>query len=190
MAAYGPAWVIPHHAEDRLRPNREESLMRKAILVVALSVLALPLTALAPPANAAPAAKPEVPTAQAAPGGGVQPNGATCYTGLCGRIVNDTNLSAYVARDWKGTSEILYQNSPPYAASSSHPAKWLSGGGATGRFEDWDTFRVDAGWKYEWTVYYRWGGIGWGSSDRRGSSTGAWIRVHDDQVVHITSQYT
>jgi hypothetical protein len=161
--------------------------MRRLLLVIALYVAAFaaPTTAWAGEAPAKP-----VPPAGSTTQGGAVPMGSTCRSGLCSQIENSSQYWVYLARDWCGTANYIYNNTPPCGPSGTqHPTRYLDPNVTTPQFQDWDSFRVDAGWKYNYTVYFR-GCICWSnrSVDRRGSSTAAWVRVHDNEVAVITSQ--
>lgn len=146
-------------------------------------VVGLCLTMLTGIANAGEPVKP-VPTDQP---GTVTPLGSSCWTGLCSQINNKSHTWVYLARDWCGSDSYKYQDEPPCGWGSV--TRYLYAGEITPQFEDWDSFRVDAGWRYYYTVYFR-GCPCWSSRsvDRRGSATPAWVRVRDNEVVVIERQ--
>lgn len=111
---------------------------------------------------------------------------SSCTYPACSSIANRSGLGVYVARDWCGTLEQLTQNSPPCgAANTDH---WLADGAGTPSHEDWDTFRVDAGWCYQIRTWHKIGYNTYATINRIGQSTAVWVRVHNDQIAFITSQ--
>jgi hypothetical protein len=142
------------------------SLTRKAggILAV-LSLLLVSLVATAPSSSA----------------------GDHCVPPLCSRIVNDSPYWIVIARNWCGDEEYLVRNDPPCGAGQEVT---LNAGDSTpvAVNEDWDTFRVDAGFCYIWTIWrldlssdsWYW--------DLTGSDTHAWVRVHNDERATIQAQ--
>lgn len=117
-----------------------------------------------------------------------------CVWPFCGEVYNNSPWNVTAARDWCNSSEKYVGNTLPCDPPNrrGHKAYYDSlphRGDHTPEHQDWDAFRVDAHWKYTyrvWTV-----GRGWGPNkvvDRRGHSTGEWIRVHDNQTAEILSQ--
>jgi len=120
----------------------------------------------------------------------VEPKGASC-TGVCSETVNESPYSVYVAKNWcwsgtTGSTTTL----DPYCSSSSQ-RKWITSGNQTPPGEDWDTFRVDAGWCYKvrfeewewyglhvWTVPY----------NRVGQSSPFWVKVENNATAYVTQQ--
>lgn len=112
--------------------------------------------------------------------------GSSCSYPLCSSIANRSGLGVYIAHDWCGNAEQLTQNSPPCGAQPTD--HWLANGDGTPSHEDWDTFRVDAGWCYKIRTWHKIGYNSYATINRIGQSTGVWVRVHDDQIAFITSQ--
>lgn len=121
----------------------------------------------------------------------VEPMGASC-TGGCSETVNQSAYSVFVAKNWCWSSGTTASTttSDPYCSSSSQ-RKWISPGNQTPAGEDWDTFRVDAGWCYKvrfeewewyglhvWTVTY----------NRAGQSSPFWVKVENNATAYVTKQ--
>ena len=144
------------------RPARPVAALLAA--VVALTVLLV-----APAADAAPAA-PAAPDAPAAVAGE-----KWCYvTGdLCGRVLNTSSYGVLALKNWGDMGS----------------TSWLSAGSSTPRWEDWDGFRIDAGWCYKFVIYN--GPIPWWfTRDLRGVSQHQWYQIHDHQTAEIYFQST
>lgn len=112
---------------------------------------------------------------------------SSCWEPLCSSIINHSTLGVYIAQDWcwSGTTGSS-RTEDPYCSSSSE-RKWLNPGAGTAMGEDWDTFRVDAGYCYKvqfnlpydtWTQYY----------NQSGTSTHRWVKVEDHANAYIKAQ--
>src|SRR5689334_140204 len=113
----------------------------------------------------------------------VKPTGGSCTLG-CSETINRTSVPVLAGRNWCSSSEgPIYQDSQPCSGET----RWLQQNESTPDGQDWDTFRVDRGWKYTYRIYV---GPVWTTHtvDRRHSSTGAWIRVHNYQTAVVTKQ--
>jgi hypothetical protein len=111
-----------------------------------------------------------------------------CDYPYCSETFNKSQYQITVARDWCGSGETYNHNTPPCGGSTAV----VFPGYSTDPHQDWDTFRVDAHWMYTVQYYSVLPVIGGWSSvatiDRRGSATGVWIRVHNDQTYYILKQ--
>jgi hypothetical protein len=87
-------------------------------------------------------------------------------------VINSSGYSVLAAKNW----------------GSKSPQSWLSPGSATPRWEDWDAFRIDAGWCYKFIIWQ--GPIPtWHTWDRRGLDS-AWYQIHDHQSADVYFQST
>lgn len=103
----------------------------------------------------------------------------------CSQTVNGSEYPVLVARDWTcsgGTTGTVATD-----CASAHRTHWLAPGERTRRHQDWDAFRVDAGWCYRvrfvlpykaWTTTY----------DRIGQPTPAYVKVEDHAVAYVLAQ--
>ncbi|NGN68314.1 hypothetical protein G5C51_31000 [Streptomyces sp. A7024] len=112
--------------------------------------------------------------------------GSGCLPGLCSRTVNDSGGPVLVAHDWCGDAERLQQDAPPCGAAPSD--RRLVSGERTPLADDWDAFRVDAGRCYRFDITGPLRGRSAETVDRRGESTGAWIRIHNDETAVIRAR--
>lgn len=116
--------------------------------------------------------------------------GKGCVPPMCSGTFNNSNDWAIAGLDWCGSGEWVLQDAPPGSSCGRDDWMWLDPGVMTTWYQDWDTFRIDAGCKYYWevqsvfpwkdTVYWEW--------DLRGWYTHGWFRVHDDELAIITWQ--
>ncbi|MED7827255.1 hypothetical protein [Streptomyces chiangmaiensis] len=118
--------------------------------------------------------------------------GPNCTLGFCSHTSNDSNLSVYIAKNWcwsTGTTGSA-TTSDPYCSSSSE-RMWISPGQDSPSGQDWDTFRVDAGWCYsvkfteaEWYGLHEW----WVTYNRVGQSTPFWVKVENNAIASVRAQ--
>ncbi|MEV7684117.1 hypothetical protein AB0O64_37110 [Streptomyces sp. NPDC088341] len=100
--------------------------------------------------------------------------GPQCDWTGCSETINQSAYSVYVARDW----------CDGVGACSGSPTDWLAPGERTPDGQDWDTFRVDPGWCYR--VNFNPGLTR--TYDRRGSSTGLWVKVSNPEEAVVEFQ--
>ncbi|GGX76365.1 hypothetical protein [Streptomyces fructofermentans] len=119
--------------------------------------------------------------------------GASCSLAGCSETVNQSDLSVYAARNWciAGSDTGATTTTTPTCSSDgvAQATRWVTAGTQTPSGQDWDTFRVDAGFCYkvsfkspidtDFTKTY----------DRRGTSA-VWVKVEDDYTAYVTSQKT
>jgi len=123
----------------------------------------------------------------------VTPQGASCFLG-CSETANQSAYSVYTARNWCVGASPWAGNTMPSCSDGNVAQQFLWIAPYTGRTpdgQDWDGFRVDAGWCYH-VVLFSWPGP-WRSDfqyDRRGMSTGLWVHVHNNELAYVTSQGT
>lgn len=107
--------------------------------------------------------------------------GTSC-TGGCSETHNKSSLGVYAARDW----------CDGVGACSGSPTMWIPSGGTTPQKQDWDTFRVDAGYCYVGSirtyVYPFWNTKNY-TWDRRGTSA-MWVKVANNQTATVDRQST
>ena len=107
-----------------------------------------------------------------APSGAAQA-GESC-TGGCSETHNRSTALVMAGRDWPNPSADWIWVSPGY----NTPSK-----------QDWDAFRVDAGYCYtvKWQVY----GVTTSTKkyDQRGKGN-LWVQVHNDEIAIVTHQST
>lgn len=103
---------------------------------------------------------------------------AAAHGALFSHIHNESPYALWIGRNWETKS----------------PARWLNPGGSTAWNEDWDGFRVDAGWCYRFVVETYWPpprptDVTGYRIDRRGLGE-YWFQVHDNQTARIFTQTT
>lgn len=103
--------------------------------------------------------------------------GSACDWSGCSETINQSAYSVHVARDW------CSGNNGPCAGS---PTSWIAPGSRTPVNQDWDAFRVDAGWCYRvnWNP-----GVGDLRYDQRGKGH-RWIKVLNPEEAVIEFQST
>jgi hypothetical protein len=111
--------------------------------------------------------------------------GSSCSLLGCSTTSNQSGYSALAVRDWtcgSGTTGTASTGCVSLATT-----KWLNPGAWTPAGEDWDAFRVDAGWCYrvrlvlpykQWNMTY----------NRSGMSTPVYVKVENDGIAYIQSQ--
>ncbi|MFI6284682.1 hypothetical protein ACIBCM_07995 [Streptomyces sp. NPDC051018] len=115
-----------------------------------------------------------------------------CTGPFCSATANDTAQPVLTARNWcqGGTTTGDTTTTTPVCTSggSAQEQRWISGGHSTPSGEDWDTFRVDAGWCY--TVYFD--GFLWGTdftrTYNRAGASAVWVKVANDYTAHVQKQ--
>jgi hypothetical protein len=99
-----------------------------------------------------------------------------CNAGvLCSRTVNLSVFGVYVAKKWCDPV-----SGPCASSTPGQDYLWLSPGQSTPSLEDWDAFRIDAGWCYSYTISPP------GTPRIRYGQR--WIQVHNGQLASITGQ--
>ncbi|MEU1179122.1 hypothetical protein ABZ464_16005 [Streptomyces sp. NPDC005820] len=125
------------------------------------------------------------PTAQAGPG---------CTLTLCSTTVNDSAYGVTAFFNWcrGGDSTGDSTATEPKCASDGVKQKTqnlTARGGHTPYSQDWDAFRVDAGWCYK-VKFIRTGQPQFTRTyDRRGT-TALWVKVGDNADAHVLDQGT
>jgi hypothetical protein len=116
------------------------------------------------------------PTADASP---------SCGLLGCSTTANQSRTAVLAVRDWTCSYGTTGYASPGCVSLSN--TRWLSSGQWTPAGQDWDAFRVDAGWCYkvelflpykDWTMYY----------DRSGMSTPIYVKVEDHGIAFVHDQ--
>jgi hypothetical protein len=125
--------------------------------------------------------------------GEVEAASTSCALGvLCSATENNSAYSVYIARNWcwnSGTTASSTTSDP--SCSSSSDRRWIVPRQSSPSGEDWDTFRVDAGWCYrvhfaeaEWYGLHEWDV----TYNRAGQSTPVWVKVEDNAIAIVESQ--
>jgi hypothetical protein len=117
--------------------------------------------------------------------------GPSCTLGQCSSTYNDSNVGLTAYFNWctpdMGTGD--YTSGEPTCRDEGVAQKttWVSPGQHTKSSEDWDAFRVDAGWCYR--VDFKIGPITDFSYtyDRRGAPA-VWVKVGDTYDAHVKAQ--
>ncbi|MFF0448888.1 hypothetical protein ACFYT4_21180 [Streptomyces sp. NPDC004609] len=115
-----------------------------------------------------------------------------CTGSLCSGTANDTAQPVLVARNWcvGGTSTGDTTTTTPVCSSGgvAQEQRWIGGSHRTPQSEDWDTFRVDAGWCYtvEFDGYFWW--TDFTRTYNRTSASAVWVKVSNDYTAHIKKQ--
>jgi len=120
--------------------------------------------------------------------------GTGCTLTLCSTTVNDSAYGATAYYNWcrAGDSTGDSTTTEPKCKSDGEAQKTRNltpRGGHTPYSEDWDAFRVDAGWCYK-VRFIRTGQPEFTRTyDRRGT-TALWVKVSDNADAHILDQGT
>ncbi|TKK89912.1 hypothetical protein FDA94_08540 [Herbidospora galbida] len=110
--------------------------------------------------------------------------GGNCSV-VCGRVVNDSTTGITAFQHWTCSTGTTGTASTGCVASS--PTMWLTTFASTPSGQDWDAFRVDAGWCYRvllevpgkaWTMTY----------NRSTSSTPVYVKVENWGLATIKAQ--
>jgi hypothetical protein len=104
----------------------------------------------------------------------------------CSTTVNHSSLGVLAVRDWTCSSGTTGTASTG-CVSLSH-TKWISGnGGTTPSGEDWDAFRVDAGYCYK--VWFRLPYKNWTMTyNRSGMTTPVYVKVENHGQAYVLDQ--
>ncbi|MCT9930149.1 hypothetical protein N5079_07915 [Planotetraspora sp. A-T 1434] len=117
--------------------------------------------------------------------------GPSCTVAGCSTTFNDSPMEAWAYFNWcrKGDSTGAWTVSEPTCTSggASQDTFYLDSGGHTPLGQDWDAFRVDAGWCYRVKFVVSFGSDFTRTYDRRGQSA-AWVKVADNADAHILAQ--
>ncbi|KUO09719.1 hypothetical protein [Streptomyces sp. DSM 15324] len=125
------------------------------------------------------------PTAQA---------GTGCTLGLCSTTVNDSAYGVTAVFNWCRADDSTGDSTAtePRCSSDGVSQKTMNltaRGGHTPYNQDWDAFRVDAGWCYK-VKFVRTGQRDFTRTyDRRGK-TALWVKVGDNADAHVQDQGT
>ena len=114
--------------------------------------------------------------------------GNSCFGG-CSKTYDVTRFSVLVARDWCSNSGY----SGPCKPRKRYKNKWLPPGtrahpSHTPLNEDWDAFRVDAGWCYRVSIATPWNRVA--KVYNRVGKGALWVRVRNYQGAWVTNQNT
>jgi hypothetical protein len=99
--------------------------------------------------------------------------GGSCTFG-CSETHNTSNLGVLAGRNWGN----------PYGQTL-----WISPGGKTPQKQDWDAFRVDAGWCYH-VLWYTYGIPDHSTNYNQIGRGEVWIQVHNYQTAVVQRQST
>lgn len=100
--------------------------------------------------------------------------GGSCTLG-CSETHNVSSLGVLAGRNWNGQS------------TGSGQTMWLYNGDKTPQKQDWDAFRVDAGYCYKVRWYFY--GIAQDNSTYNQVGKGAlWVQVHNYETAEVRSQ--
>ena len=166
---------------------------RRGRAVLAVTAMVAGMVGLAAvPAQAAPVG-PGTDPAKVAPVGtpapvGPVPQGGSCSVLVfCSQTQNNSSLGVLTARDWLscggGTGATGGENC---VTQDQNRRKWIYTGGYTPLFQDWDSFRVDAGYCYRVTFvqpHYQ-----WNSTYNRSGLGAVWVKVGDTSLAVVTAQ--
>ncbi len=116
--------------------------------------------------------------------------GTSCSWVGCSTTVNDSAFSATAYRNWCWGGNSTGDSTENFPYCNTDGGLYLSAyGGHTPRDQDWDTFRVDAGWCYRVFFNRLWLPSFTRTYDRRGRSA-LYVKVGDDAIAHIKAQST
>lgn len=113
--------------------------------------------------------------------------GASCSLAGCSTTWNYSNLGVYAVKNWTCSSGTTGTASTGCVSLST--TKWIYYGQRTPSGQDWDAFRVDAGYCYlvelhtpgkKWHMRY----------DRRAYSTPVYVKVEDWGTAYVRGQST
>ena len=150
--------------------------MRIRAMIMLASTLMLVVTGLAGlGAGAASAGEP-------APGAGIE--GGSCIEPFCSKTWNYSSLGVYVGKDWQCSGTTGTRGGENCVAAN--PRMWIYNGERSPWGQDWDAFRVDAGWCYkvtftlpydQWTEYINQSGTG-----------AVWVKVENHGMAFVYDQ--
>jgi len=116
-------------------------------------------------------------------------DGASC-TGGCSETVNQSAYSVLAFRNWctSGSTGSSTTTQPTCTVDGvAQQWSWISPGNQTPSGQDWDGFRVDAGWCYNVTFYSYIYGFSWRTYNRVGASH-LYVKVSNDATAYVTAQ--
>ncbi|MDX3310917.1 hypothetical protein P1S61_17950 [Streptomyces sp. ME08-AFT2] len=128
---------------------------------------------------------------------GVAPNaqaGTGCTLGLCSTTVNDSAYGVTAYFNWcrggdsTGDSTATEPKCAPDGARQKSQ-NLTARGGHTPYNEDWDAFRVDAGWCYK-VKFVRTGQSDFTRTYNRRGTSALWVKVGDNADAHVLDQGT
>ena len=145
--------------------------VRAAVIALILSTLGVLLVGAGAPAASA----------------AVIPAGPGCDAG-CSQTYNQSAYGVYAAHDWCDSGSY---HGPCVDHGTYHNSyMWIPAGGHTPLNQDWDTFRIDAGWCYRITITYAYGLYSEDFTyDQRGKGE-VWIPIHNDETGIVRFQST
>lgn len=112
--------------------------------------------------------------------------GSSCIEPLCSTIENRSTLGVYIGRDWTCSGGTTGTARGESCVSTSN-RRWLPQGSTTPAWQDWDSFRVDAGYCYR--VHFILPYDSWTQNDNRsGMTTPVWVKVEDHAIARIQAQ--
>ncbi|MFC4498062.1 MULTISPECIES: hypothetical protein [Streptomyces] len=113
--------------------------------------------------------------------------GTSCSVLGCSETYNYSGVLALAVRDW--TCDSGTTGTASTGCVSLANTRWLSNGTRTPSGQDWDAFKVDAGWCY--LVELQTPGKKWHMTyDRRGYSTPVYVKVENWGVAYLRGQST
>ena len=117
--------------------------------------------------------------------GGATTNGSGfCVEPLCSATRNESSLGVYVGRDWQCGGTTGTAGGENCAAAANR--KWIYTGESTPAWNDWDTFRVDAGYCYK--VHFILPYDSWDQYYNRSGTSAVWVKVEDHGVAVVKAQ--
>ncbi|GAB2992006.1 hypothetical protein GCM10027184_52640 [Saccharothrix stipae] len=115
---------------------------------------------------------------------GVSVLGSSCTEPFCSKTDNESHLGVYVGRDW--TCDGTTGTARGESCVSTANRRWISPDQRTPSGQDWDAFRVDAGYCYKvrfslpydaWVHYYN-----------RSNTTAVWVKVENHAIAFVQAQ--
>ncbi|XVQ89049.1 hypothetical protein ACQP2K_17015 [Microbispora siamensis] len=117
--------------------------------------------------------------------------GPSCSSLGCSTTVNDSPMEAWAYFNWctsaPGTGTWTDVEPTCSSGGKAQATYYLAPGGRTPSNQDWDAFRVDAGWCYRVKFVRDFNTDFTLTFDRRGKSA-VWVKVQDNAVAHILNQ--
>lgn len=118
--------------------------------------------------------------------------GSGCVLGECSTTFNQSSASVWVAKDWcwnEGTTGSS-KTDDPYCSDSTE-RRWIAAyTGRTPSGQDWDTFRVDAGFCYQvhFLEHEFWGSEAWDVTYNQVNKGHLWVKVETNAIAFVRSQ--
>ncbi|MFD4231367.1 hypothetical protein [Streptomyces sp. NPDC058545] len=118
--------------------------------------------------------------------------GGSC-TGGCSETINESHVGAIAFRNWCRSGDLTgaETSTQPTCTVEGVPQSTKLLAAWTGRTpvgEDWDGFRVDAGWCYRVFFHsYIWGDW-WHNYNQSNKTTHSWVKVSNDATAYINQQ--